>query len=297
MTTLTRQQLGALILLTLVWGLNWPAMKLGITGFPPLAFRAICMAMGLPFLALLLWRMKVPFRVTRAQWPELLWISFFNMVIWNMLIILALQSLSTGRAAILGYTMPVFVALIGWVCYKSPLNPRTWLGVLAAGLAVVLLLWHEFNALSGQPMAVLMALVSALAWAYGTLLMRRTTLPLHTLTIAFWMIFFTLMVILPLSYMLEFGRWAWPSPVQWASIIYNAIGVFVFAQAAWLMLARKLPPVASSLSVMFIPVIGVFSGVLWLGEVLHWQDSAAVSLIVLSIASALWPTRDAERQT
>ncbi len=296
MNSLTRQQLGALMLLTLIWGLNWPVMKLGITGFPPLAFRCICMATGLPFLALLLWRMKVPFRVTRQQWPELLWISFFNMMIWNALIILALQSLSSGRAAILGYTMPVFVALIGWVCYRSPLNPRTWLGVVAAGLAVLLLLWHEFSVLSGKPMAVLMALVSALAWAYGTQLMRRTTLTLHTLTIAFWMIFATFWVILPLSYLLEFDRWAWPTPLQWASIAYNAIGVFVFAQAAWLMLARNLPPVASGLSVMLIPVIGVFSGTLWLGEVLHWQDWGAVCLIVLSIASALWPTRHAERQ-
>ena len=42
--------------------------------------------------------------------------------------------------------------------------------------------------------------------------------------------------------------------------------------------------VASTLSVMFIPVLGVFSGALWLGEVLHWQDWAAVVLMVVAIA-------------
>jgi len=117
-----------------------------------------------------------------------------------------------------------------------------------------------------------------------------------TLTITFWMIAITLTIGLPLSWWLEYDRWAWPTPVQWGAILYNATLVFVFSQAIWLTLARHLPPMASSLSVMFIPVIGVFSGALWLSEVLHWQDWTAVCLIVASIASALWPVRNAERQ-
>jgi len=68
--------------------------------------------------------------------------------------------------------------------------------------------------------------------------------------------------------------------------------VFGFAQAAWFYLARGLPPVASTLSVMLIPVLGVFSGAVWLGEVLHWQDWAAVGLMVASIAAVLWPARN-----
>jgi drug/metabolite transporter (DMT)-like permease len=38
---LSRRQLTLLVLLTLVWGLSWPVMKLGIADFPPLTFRAI----------------------------------------------------------------------------------------------------------------------------------------------------------------------------------------------------------------------------------------------------------------
>ena len=44
---------------------------------------------------------------------------------------------------------------------------------------------------------------------------------------------------------------------------------------------------------MFIPVLGVFSGAWWLGEQLHWQDWAAVGLIMLSIGSVLLPSRTA----
>ena len=64
-----------------------------------------------------------------------------------------------------------------------------------------------------------------------------------------------------------------------------------FAQVVWFFLARTLPPIASTLSVMLIPVIGVFSGAWWLGEVLHWQDWTAVALMVVAIATVLWPSR------
>ena len=74
MQSLSRQQWLLLVVLTLIWGLNWPVMKLGVTGFPPLTFRTLCMSLGLPFLALLLYLKKIPFHVSREQWRELAWL-------------------------------------------------------------------------------------------------------------------------------------------------------------------------------------------------------------------------------
>ena len=297
MQALSRQQWLLLVVLTLIWGLNWPVMKLGVTGFPPLTFRTLCMVLGLPFLALLLALKKIPFHVPRAEWRELAWLSFYNMLVWHVTIIIALQDLSSGRAAILGYTMPIFSAVLGVWLFQSVLTARAWMGVAAAGLGVFLLLWHEFTHLSGKPMGVLLALLAALAWAHGTQMMRRTRMTVPTLTIAFWMIAFTLVFMALLAILFERDSWKMPSTPQMGAILYNAFGVFVFSQAAWLSLARHLPPVASTLSVMFIPILGVFSGAWWLQEKLHWQDWAAVALIVVAIASVLWPARTADRQT
>ena len=288
---LTRQQLITLIVLTLVWGMNWPILKIGVTGYPPITFRSISMWIGWPLLALVLLKMKVSFKVPRAEWKDLLLLAFSNMFVWHVLIILAVQDLSSGRAAILGYTMPIFSAVIGVLLYKSPLRPRAWLGVAFAALAALLLLWHELTHLSGKPLGVLMALVAAAFWALGTQQIRHTRMTVPTLTIVFWMTVMTTLLMSMLSVVFEKDRWAMPSTTTWGSIVYNALGVFVFAQAAWLGLARTLPPLASSLSVMFIPVLGVFAGAWWLGEVLHWQDWMAVLLVVAAIASVLWPAK------
>jgi drug/metabolite transporter (DMT)-like permease len=215
------------------------------------------------------------------------------MFIWHALIIIAVQSLSSGRSAILGYTMPIFSAVLGALVFGDQLAKRAWGGVAAASLGVVLLLWHEMANLSGRPAGVLLALAAASTWALGTQLLRRTTMPVPTLAISFWMTFMTAGVITVLAFVFEREQWVAPSSSNWFAIGFTAVLVFGFAHAAWFYLARSLPPVASTLSVMLIPVLGVFSGALWLGEVLHWQDWAAVGLMMLSIAAVLWPKRSA----
>ncbi len=290
----TRRQLWVLVALTLVWGLNWPVMKIGVSGlpalpqpYPPLTFRALSMLLGVPVLAAVLWRLKVPFRVERRHWPGVLALALPNMIVWHVIIIVAVQQLSSGRAAILGYTMPVFSALLGAFVFGDRLNGRQLAGVAAASVGVALLLAHEFGKLSGAPLAALATLVAAAVWAYGTHRLRRSTLPLALLTIVFWMTTVTAGVMVVLAVALEGAQWRAPPPHVTAAIAFNAVGVFGFAHAAWFYLARTMPPVASSISVMLIPVLGTFSGALFLGEALYWQDFAAMALMVVAIAAVL----------
>ncbi|MBS7806639.1 EamA family transporter [Variovorax sp. PCZ-1] len=299
MQRLTAQQLWLLVGLTLVWGINWPIMKLGVgSGFPPLTFRALSMWIGIPVLAMGLMTLKVPFVIPRGDanqaykhWRELLLLAVFNMFIWHGCIILAVTLLSSGRAAILGYTMPIFSAILGATVYGDKLSARGWLGVGSAASGVLLLLSHEFGKLSGAPMGVLLALIAASTWALGTQLLRRTSIPVATLSISFWMTVLTAIVMSLLAVVFEQARWRMPSGVELASILFNAVLIFGFAHATWFYLARSLPPIASTLSVMMIPILGVFSGAVWLGEKLFWQDWAAVALMVVAIGSVLWPKK------
>ena len=67
--TLTRQQTTLLVILTLVWGLNWPIMKMGVTCYPPPPLRSLRRLLGLPFLAPVLYAGTVTLVVPPPQWP------------------------------------------------------------------------------------------------------------------------------------------------------------------------------------------------------------------------------------
>lgn len=294
----TRRQFALLVVLTLIWGLNWPVMKLGISGwpqapapYPPLTFRALSIALALPVLALGLRGLRVPLGIPRAHWAELLRLTTSNMLVWHLVMIVALQSLSSGRAAILGYTMPIFSALWGAAVFGDRLRPRQWAGVAACALGVLLLLVHEFGRLAGAPKAALAIVGSACVWAYGTHRLRRSTMPVATLAVAFWMTAITGVAVALAAWLFERAQWQWPAPTVQAAIAFNAFAVFAVAQVIWIVLARSLPPLASTISVMMIPVLGVFSGALALGERLHWQDFAAVALLLAAIAAVLLPPR------
>lgn len=291
MPSFSRRQLVLLVLLTVIWGLNWPVMKQGLAHFPPLTFRALSLVLGLPVVALVVVQQKLSFRIPREYWGTVLKLAIPNVVLWHCLMILAIPNLSSGRAAILGYTMPIFSAVLGSIFFKDKLAHRAWLGVAAAALGVLLLLWHEMGALGSKPFGMILMLISACSWAVGTQLLRRTHIPVPLMTLSFWMIAIGCAVLITVSVVFERDSWVMPDGAATFGILYNAFLALGFAQITWFFLARTLPPVASTLSVMLIPVIGVFSGSLWLGEVLHWQDWTAVGLMMVAIASVLWPAR------
>lgn len=291
MHRLTRKDYVLLALLILSWGLNWPVMKLGVREFPPLTFRTLSMIGGLIVIGLAARMQRESLRVPAGQALTVVKLAVPNMLVWHALIILAVKLLSSGRAAILGYTMPVWAVLSGLAFFGDRISGRALLGVVLAMTGAALLLSSEFTNISGQPLGTVVALLAAASWGFGTVLMKRTRLDMPTISLTFWMLALTTAVMSVLSLTFERGQWRLPGAVEWAAILYNAAIIFGFAHVVWFRLARLLPPVMSSLSVMFIPVIGTFSGAWMLGETPHWQDYMAMLLILGAMSTVLFTPR------
>ena len=288
MHRLTRKDTVLLALLILSWGLNWPVMKLGVREFPPLTFRTLSMIGGLVVIGLAARMQRESLRIPAGQAMTVVKLAVPNMLVWHALIILGVKLLSSGRAAILGYTMPVWAVLSGLAFFGDRISGRALLGVVLAMTGAALLLSSEFANISGQPLGTVFALLAAAAWGFGTVLMKRTKLDMPTISLTFWMLALTTTVMSVLSLVFERSQWRMPGAVEWAAIIYNAAIIFGFAHVVWFRLARLLPPVMSSLSVMFIPVVGTFSGAWMLGETPHWQDYTAMLLILGAMSTVLF---------
>ena len=285
--TLTRRQWFLLATLTLLWGLNWPMMKFSLREISPLYFRALTMGGGtLLLVAFFSWR-GVALRVTRSQAWRLLWLALPNIIGWHLCSIIGLSQLPAGRASVLAFTMPVWTVLVPVLLLGESMSRRSWLAVVAAIAAVGLLAANELLALAGRPIGVLWLQAAALSWALGTVLMRRSALPLPTETVTVWMMLYGSLVFWALAPLIEpWPQWTDWHAATWGSLGYGVVLNFGYAQVIWFGLARTLPPQASAFSVMAVPLVGIASATLIVGEVARTTDWIAALLIALAIASA-----------
>ena len=286
-TSFSRKDLILLALLTLIWGFNWPIMKIGVTHYPPLTFRILGMAGALPVLWLAARAQGASLAISKAQIGHIVRLAIPNVLLWNLFMIMGITTLSSGRSAILGYTMPVWAVLFGLMFYRERPNRLAWIGIACAFVGTLLLLSSEFGKLSGQPLGSILMLLGAASWGYGTVRLKRTQIDMPTIALTFWMVLLSSAVLLLAAVAFESTAWRMPNLPEWAAIAYNALLVFGFAFVVWFKLARTLPPVASGLSVMMIPVVGVFSGAWMLNEAPHWQDYGAMVLILVSLGTVL----------
>lgn len=291
MTSLSRKDWILLTLLTLFWGINWPVMKAGVQDFPPLSFRMLSMIGGLPTLWLAARWQRAPLSIPEGKTMDVVRLAVPNMLIWHVFMILGVKMLSSGRAAILGYTMPVWAVLFALFFFAERPKRAAWVGVACALAGALLLLSSEFATLAGNPLGTVFALIAAAGWGYGTVVMKRSSIDMPTISLTFWMLSITTVAMSVASLIFERQAWRMPDTPTWTAIAYNAFIIFGFAHVVWFKLARTLPPVASSLSVMLIPVLGVFSGAWLLGETPHWQDYAAMVLILLAMSTVLLKPR------
>ena len=112
---LAGRELWGLALLTILWGFNWPVMKTGVSAIAPMTFRSLSMLLAVPMLWWMVRATGESIRIPRAHWREIALIALFNMAIWYVCVMYGVSLLSSGRAAILGYTMPIWAAVLGIV--------------------------------------------------------------------------------------------------------------------------------------------------------------------------------------
>lgn len=287
---ISRRQLWALLALTLMWGVNWPMMKLSLQQLSPLYFRASTMLLGATWLFVYVAAKGERMKPVGREWLAIVWLGLPNVLGWHTLSIFGVQELASGRAAILGFTMPIFTVLIGAAFFGERITPRVRLAVVCVSLAIGLLLWHELQRLSGRPAGVAWMLGAAACWALGTLMFRRAHLTLSPLVVTVWMLLLGSGVVWALALSLEpLPQPATFTPMMWISLAYGVLINYGFAQLIWFGMARDLPPATSAMSVMAIPLVGTLSATVITGEVPHWQDWLAMVFVMVAIASVLLP--------
>ena len=280
--------------LTVVWGFNWTAMKVAIAQISPFTFRTLCLGLGSGVLFAFLRASGQPLAIPRDQWKRLALVAFFNITCWNVLVVFGLAQLPSGRAAILAYTMPAWAIPLSVLLLGERLTTRKLAG-LALGMAgMALLVWDEFHRIQGAPRGALLVLCAALTWAIGTILQKKYPVRAPVAGFTAWLMLIGGVPIYIGALLFEdFSKLANVGLMSALGATYNVLLAFAWAHWAWIKLSTSVSVTVFSLCMLIIPVVGVFSGMLFLGESPGWTEYAALAFVLGSLATVVVPQRKA----
>ncbi|RDD63421.1 DMT family transporter [Ferruginivarius sediminum] len=275
--------LGAIVLL---WGANWPVMKVALDYVPPLWFVAARLLMGLVTLAAILVASGRFILPRRGDIPVVISVGLLQMAGFLGFVNIGLQEVDAGRSAILAYTTPLWVTPAAILLLGERLNWRKGLGLLL-GLAGVAVLFNPLNfdwsdTEKVTHNAVLM--LAALCWAGAILHIRGHRWISSPLQLAPWQMAVG-------SVPLLIAAWAFEGPptVEWspgivAAIAYNGPLATAFCFWASVTVSRSLPAISTSLSLLGVPAAGMLLAAVTLGEMLSLTRLGGFALILGGLA-------------
>ena len=273
-----------LALLSLFWGLAWPAMKIVLGEIRPWTFRAICLAAGGAGLLALARAGGTALRVPTGDIKPLIITSLINITGWHILSAYGISMLHAGRAAIIAYTMPLWAILLSRLLLKEQItSARLWaLCVGSTGLA--LLLAPDLQAVGAAPIGALMMVGAAVCWGAGTVLVKFFKWHMPGTLVMGWQLLIGGVPIVLGAILID--------PVTMiAAVSWKAIAALIFVVAlptifchwAFFMVVQIFPANVAALSTLGIPVIGVFCSAMILEEPVTATEMVALFMVVLSL--------------
>ncbi|HTO08850.1 MAG TPA: DMT family transporter [Myxococcota bacterium] len=264
-----RQAYGLLALVVLIWGANWPILKVGVSYISPLWFACARFWLGAACLFAYLAATGQLARPTRRDLPVIATVGLSQMALFQPMVNVGLTHVSAGRSAVLVYTTPLWVVPGAMLFLHERVGALKWAGVALGLLGVALLFnpasldWSDRGLVAGS--ALLMA--AALSWSIAVLQIRAHRWHLSPLQVTPWQLLLAALVVTPVAFLVDGGARPRSSPALWAVLAYNGPLATAFAFWAATSISRSLPAVTSSLSFLAVPAMGIAVSAAALGEV------------------------------
>lgn len=271
----------------LLWGANWPVMKVGLAYIPPLTFAATRMLLGsitMFAVAALTGQLRLP---TRHDWPLVLGIGLMQMGGFIALVTFGLQYVPAGRSAILAYTTSLWVVPMATLVLGERLAGLRLIG-FGLGFAGVLTLFNPFGFDWSDPDTLTgngLLLVAALLWAIMIIAVRGRRMEGSPLALAPWQFAVAAALIAPFAALTESaGEIRWTTELG-IILFYNGPVATAFGFWAMITITRALPAITTSLASLGVPLVGLVLSSLFIGESADVTLLLGLVLIVSGVAA------------
>jgi O-acetylserine/cysteine efflux transporter len=266
------------VAITATWGLNFVIGKWALAELPPI----LTMTLRFALVAVLL----LPF--VRTPWADLRRIaglSFTLGLVHFSLMFSGLVGVDAGLASIIAQSQVPFAALLAAIFLRDMPGPRQWLGMALAFFGIWLAV--------GEPRAggaigdILLILAGSFVWAIANFQMK-TLGHVDGFALNAYMALFTVPMLATASAVLETGQFAAMAAASlkaWSGVVFMACIITIVTYWAWYRLLRRYSVNIVVPYSLLIPIFGVLSGVVLMGDPFGWQSLAGAAVTVAGVAA------------
>lgn len=275
----------ALLVMSVLWGYGWTAIKIGLLDAPPFkltAVRMLASALCLLVMLPLTGRSLMPRRL-----PELVRLALVQTSMLFTLSTWAVAHGSAGRVAFLVYTMPFFTLLLAWPLLGERVRGMQWVAVAlaAAGLLAIVQPWAFGDKLASSVLGI----GGGIAWAVGAVMVKRLQrrAPMDLLSMTAWQMVIGCVPLLLIAWWMPEPAIVW-SPRFIGTLMLMAVVITAFGWILWMYALDNLDAGTAGLATLIAPVIAMISSHYTFGEQPDRLEFLGMGLIVLALLSLSW---------
>ncbi|MDO6523612.1 DMT family transporter [Shimia thalassica] len=273
--------IGMGLLFALIWSSAFTSARIIVADAPPFAISALRFAIAGVLGVAIARAMGQSWHLTREQWRATLIFGLCQNALYLGLNFMAMTTVEASLASIIASTMPLMVALAGWVFLGDKLNKQASIGLILGFAGVIVIMGSRMSA--GVDMfGVGLCLVGAAALTIATLMLRGASTGGNLMMIVGLQMFVGAAVLFVASLVFETWEFNW-NPRMLTAFAYTIVAPGLFATWIWFTLVNRIGAVRAATFHFLNPFFGVLIAALLLGESLGVMDYVGVAVISVGI--------------
>ncbi len=271
-----------MILVCLIWGINFAVTKLAIEQMPALPFTAIRFAVASVLLWLVVRLIEPPTKPAPGELRRLVILGVVGNTLYQLAFILGLAHTTAGNSSLILATVPTVVAVFAWMLGLERVTPRMWAGIVIGTAGVVLVIAAggvEFTArtLRGDALTV----VAVLCWAGYTIGLRGLPKGLSPLRVT------SITTIAGMPGLLLAGlpgllvmEWQTIPGSAWGALAYATLLSLVVAYILWNRSVQAVGGTRTAIYMCVTPLVALGAAWLSLGEHLRPLQGVGAGMVI-----------------
>ena len=282
---------GLLVVVTLVWGTNYPVTRYVLTnGFEPLAFAASRFTVVATISCALALLRERSLRVSRNDLLLGAACAGLGIVVNQISLVYALSWTSASSVALLFGVVPAFVALFAHLARVEVVTRRAWAaaGVSLVGAALVAV-GHQGRISANLTGSALALLAAACLAAYSVVARPLTDRYSPYRLTALLTVFGAVVLLAAGGHQLANEQWSKISISAWVAFGFTVLPAYVIANSIWLTAIKRAGPAKASLYMNMAPFVGTGISMAVLSETLTFLQVIGGAVVAMGILLSEWP--------